>query len=149
MSCYVYRNARLGVYRTCSVSSSFIDRQLHTPVGQQQFEVAVVSSYHSGSRSLPSIAEHAHTDQDGDRRNGPSGMQKNSLLFRLFPHWYLNLLFVFSKLTTTVTGSDRGLCFRFGESIFQIFEWHGLSESVSVDPFFVHLLIGWLLTQRR
>ncbi len=67
MSCYVYRNVRLGFYRTCSISSSFIDRELHTPVGQQRFEVAEVGSDRSGSHSLPSIAEHVHTDRDGDR----------------------------------------------------------------------------------
>ncbi len=67
MSCYVYRNVRLGVYRSCSVSSSFIDRQLHAPVAQQRFEVAevvgdVAEKSRWGSRSLSSIAERVHTD---------------------------------------------------------------------------------------
>ena len=69
MSCYVYRNVRLGVYRSCSVSSSFIDRQLHAPDGQQQLEA--VEPNRSGGRSLPPIGEHAEADCDDDSRNAP------------------------------------------------------------------------------
>ena len=69
MSCYVYRNTRLGVYRSYSVSSSFIERQLQPPDEQPRLEAMEFSSYRSGGRgSLPSIAEHPHTDHNDDSR---------------------------------------------------------------------------------
>jgi len=70
MSCYVYRNTRLGVYRSCSVSSSFIDKQLHPPDGQRRLEGMEFSSHPSGGHeSLPS---RPHTNHNDDSRNGTS-----------------------------------------------------------------------------
>ena len=82
MSCYVYRNTRLGVYRSYSVSSSFIDRQLQPPNGQSQLaqEAMEFSSYRSGGRgSLPSIAEHPDTDHNDDSQLELVDLEKHAL----------------------------------------------------------------------
>jgi len=64
MSCYVYRNVRLGIYKDTSISSSFIDRQLQESGGQKRMVAMGFTSFHSSPRSL--------SDRGNDSQSGVS-----------------------------------------------------------------------------
>jgi len=73
MTCYVYRNVRLGIYRDTSVSTSFIDRQLQGSGEQKRAVAMAFASFHSSPRSLPDC------DSDSQSRTSETDVEKQSL----------------------------------------------------------------------